>query len=231
MNTLQENRRLAAVAAAGISSEPIYAAALRAFRARKRKGKVLDFGAGTGSFAKLLDCTRCFSEVHAVDLLDYGNHGDNNIRWSFADLNSPLPFQDQSFEAISAIEVIEHLENPRLVAREWFRILRPSGLLVVSTPNNESWRSLLSLLVRGHFSAFTAQSYPAHITALLRLDLVRVLTEAGFVNISFSYTNSGGIPGRPAVTWQRVSFGFLAGLRFSDNIVCQAVKPMQPLVK
>lgn len=84
-----------------------------------------------------------------------------------------------SINVIVASEVIEHLENPRSLLRDVARLLRPDGILVLTTPNNESIRSLLSLTTRGSFAAFGESSYPAHITPVLRIDLARVVDEAG----------------------------------------------------
>lgn len=46
-----------------------------------------------------------------------------------------LPFADASFDLIAAFEVIEHLERWPDFLREARRVLRPSGVLLVSTPN------------------------------------------------------------------------------------------------
>jgi 2-polyprenyl-3-methyl-5-hydroxy-6-metoxy-1,4-benzoquinol methylase len=110
--------------------------------------------------------------------------------------------------------------------REIFRILRPGGTAIVTTPNNETWRSLIALLVRGHFVYFGDSDYPAHITALLRKDFIRIFQEALFAAPEFYFSNSGGIPGKPLTSWQQVSFGALGGLRYSDNILALARKPM-----
>jgi ubiquinone/menaquinone biosynthesis C-methylase UbiE len=42
-------------------------------------------------------------------------------------LHAPLPFRDATFDAVIGIEGIEHLENPYLPAREFFRVLRPGA--------------------------------------------------------------------------------------------------------
>ena len=181
-------------------------------------GDALDFGAGTGQLTRRLARSGRFRSVTGADL--YGRAADlpQEIRWIEGDLNEPLPQPPSSFDTVIAAEVIEHLENPRAVCRELFRLLRPGGRAVLSTPNNESWRALVALLVRGHFVAFGETAYPAHITALTRLDLERSLAEAGFRQISVRLHRGGGnsgatrahlaiaprrAGGRPAVQRQR----------------------------
>ena len=47
-----------------------------------------------------------------------------------------------------------------------------------------------------------------HITPLLRIDLKRILTEAGFAPPIFRYTNEGGLPGYPTMSWQKFQAGY-----------------------
>ena len=52
------------------------------------------------------------------------------------DLNKiPYTFEDNSIDRIEADHVLEHLYEPFIVMREWWRILKPSGLLVVRVPH------------------------------------------------------------------------------------------------
>ena len=219
--TLKQARRQASEASGGISPDAIYAAVFRALDEFRAQGPVLDFGAGTGNLTRKLLAQH--PDVSATDLM--GRPDDLPVPWTIADLNEVVPLPDSSFATIVAAEVIEHLENPRAMARELFRLLKPGGLAVISTPNNESWRSLLSLAVRGQHIAFLDGSYPAHITALVRQDLTRILTEAGFIELTFRFTDHGGIPGKPTLRWQQISAGALRGLRFSDNLLAIARKP------
>ena len=55
-----------------------------------------------------------------------------------ADLRE-LPFEDDSFDVIVSFETIEHIEEPQRALAELRRVLRPDGVLVVSSPNPEAY--------------------------------------------------------------------------------------------
>jgi 2-polyprenyl-3-methyl-5-hydroxy-6-metoxy-1,4-benzoquinol methylase len=115
------------------------------------------------------------------------------------------------------VEVIEHLENPRAFVRELARIVRPGGWVVVTTPNQLSALSLLTLAVKGRFSAFQDASYPAHRTALLEIDLRRILAECGLGDLAVTYTALGRLP---LSAWHYPeAVARLAPRWLSDNIV------------
>ena len=212
----------AAMASGGASTEPIYRAVLSLTKALSLSGDVLDFGAGTGAMIERLLASGFTGTLTGTDIVPRPIGIPDGIRWLASDLNEPLSLPTSSFDAIIATEVIEHLENPRAAFREFHRLLRPGGTLVVTTPNQESVRSLVALLARGHFVDFLDGSYPAHITALVRKDFERIAAEAGFEQPSFFYTDDGGVPRLPTVTWQAVSFGLLRGRFFSDNLLVVA---------
>ncbi len=60
------------------------------------------------------------------------------------DLNNPIQGYASYFDVVVAAEVIEHLENPRCMVRDLFRLCRPGGSVIVTTPNNESLRAVIS---------------------------------------------------------------------------------------
>jgi 2-polyprenyl-3-methyl-5-hydroxy-6-metoxy-1,4-benzoquinol methylase len=223
---IYENRVRAAERSGGISSNSIYAMIERVAVALNLQGRILDYGAGVGHLTRRLLAIDRFDAVAATDIMAVPADLAPVVEWIEQDLNSPLAKQENSFDVVVAAEVIEHLENPRFMIREIFRLLRPGGVALITTPNNESWRSLLSLVIRGSYAAFGDLSYPAHITPLLRKDFTRAFREAGFPSPQFHFTNQGGLPGKPGITWQQVSFGLLTGMRFSDNILAVAAKPV-----
>lgn len=71
-----------------------------------------------------------------------------------ADLNAPLPFPPEAFDAIICLEGIEHGENPSLVIRELARCLRPGGVAFLSCPNVLNIKSRLKYFLRGSYYSF-----------------------------------------------------------------------------
>jgi hypothetical protein len=62
----------------------------------------------------------------------------------------------------------------------------------------------------------------------VRKDFERIAAEAGFVRPRFVYTDDGGVPRYPAMTWQRVSLGLLRGRLFSDNVLVLTQRDADP---
>lgn len=223
---IPEYRLKAAKLSGGTSSNAIYSLIERTIIERGIGGKILDYGAGVGNMTRRLLGLQRFDAVAAIDIMPVPGELAASVEWCAQDLNSPMSYDDSTFDVVVAAEVIEHLENPRLVMREIFRVLRPGGTAIITTPNNESWRSVIALLFRGHYVAFGDSSYPAHIMALLRKDLARIFQEVHFSSPQFHFTDHGGLPGKPTIRWQQVTFGLLRGVRFSDNVLALAVKPV-----
>jgi 2-polyprenyl-3-methyl-5-hydroxy-6-metoxy-1,4-benzoquinol methylase len=222
---LQERRLNSALASEGISAEPIYQTVLHLCRTLQLTGDLLEFGAGTGTLATQLSVSHNGGTITCADIRPRPELLPASILWLQTDLNNVIPVPDNSFNIVVSTEVIEHLENPRAIFREFYRLLRPKGVLIVTTPNQESVRSLSGLLMGGHFVAFLGKSYPAHITALLRKDFQRICRETSFNPPKFYYTDSGGIPKLPQIQWQSLTFGLLKGRLFSDNIAIVTRKP------
>jgi 2-polyprenyl-3-methyl-5-hydroxy-6-metoxy-1,4-benzoquinol methylase len=222
--SLRARRKAAAETSAGISADFLYDKYQEIIREHHLSGSILDFGAGQGCLTRRLIHMNRFSSIAAVDILPKPSNLPPEVLWIDADLDESLAEPDESFDVILCCEVIHCLENPRVVAREFFRLLRSNGTLIISTPNNESVRAIAALWIRGHFVDFGETAYPFHKTALLKTDLDRLLGEAGFERRKFSYSNHGGVPKKPSLTWQRISGGWLAGKRFSDNIFAIAQK-------
>ena len=179
-------------------------------------GRILDFGAGTGELIKMLAENHDL-ELSGVDILERPIDLPKHVTWHQQDLNEQLSDLHAPFDAVICSEVIEHLENPRSVFRNIAAVLEPGGKLILTMPNQENIRSFLTLIFRGHFASFMGTEYPAHITALLRMDLCRLCREAGFSDPTYFYTNYGWMP-KTRMSWQKFSRNLLRGRLFSDNL-------------
>ena len=101
-------------------------------------GRVADVGCGRSLFADIGGDYR-FTVV-AGDL-DFASVRDRagevpHQRWGVFDA-SRLPFADASFDALFAGEVVEHVPDARATLREWWRVLKPGGIAIITTPNRE----------------------------------------------------------------------------------------------
>jgi 2-polyprenyl-3-methyl-5-hydroxy-6-metoxy-1,4-benzoquinol methylase len=210
-----------ALMSGGTSADAIYRAVARTVRDHHPGGgMLLDMGCGTGGLREYI---RDLCDIYVgADVVRHEGFPDK-ADFRPVDLDSGrVDLPSGTADVIVCVETIEHLENPRALFRELARIARPGGLIVVTTPNQVSWLSKLGLLVKGQFPAFQERPglYPAHITALLPVDLLRMAKEVGLVSSVIRYTDFGRIPGS-SWHWPK----FLAGRAFSDNVLLMARRP------
>jgi 2-polyprenyl-3-methyl-5-hydroxy-6-metoxy-1,4-benzoquinol methylase len=176
---------------------------------------VVELGAGSGLFTRVLK--KYFNNIRAIDYFP-NKTSLEKVDWICTNLNKIWPLKDSSIDILVGLEVIEHLENPWFFFRESFRVLKPGGLLLISTPNQISFASKLCLFFRDQFRAFQDNMSQEHITSLLPIQLLRISNNIGMENLNFVYSNVGQIP-FTSCSWPR----FLKGKLFSDNLLfyCQ----------
>ena len=175
----------------GTSHAAIYVAAAATLRALGADGPLLDVGCGHGAIWSAVRDR--FSAYIGIDAARYDGF-PRDARLVRADLDRPLPVADGIAGTVISLETIEHLENPRAFVRELARVAAPGAWLLVTTPNQLSAMSLMTLLARQRFAAFQDVHYPAHRTALLEVDLRRIAAEAGLRDVAVSYTLAGRMP-------------------------------------
>jgi ubiquinone/menaquinone biosynthesis C-methylase UbiE len=110
---------------------------------------VLDVGCGSAKFLCQLAADG-FTNLHGLDFDAYYPSSLHLRSFKSADLSwDRMPWNDASFDIITGWEVIEHLENPPHFLREMHRLLKPEGLLILSTPNVDQLYNRLVFLKSG----------------------------------------------------------------------------------
>jgi SAM-dependent methyltransferase len=140
---------------------------LRVFLAAQPGRRVLNVGAGQGSFTNLLAAAG-FEVVIA-------EHGETalatlreHVRGEAAEADATaLPFAAGSFDAVVLGEVLEHVADDALALREAARVLVPGGVLCISVPRNPAW-----------FSA--SDEWAGHVRRYARGELEARVRLAGF---------------------------------------------------
>jgi len=134
-----------------------------------------------------------FSDVIGIDIVE----GSNVTVLASAEY---LPFRTESFQLVFAGEVIEHLREPIRALREWVRVLRDGGKMIISTPNG-----LRVNVYSGN---------PEHKRMFGPHDLCRTLRQLG---LDVTYTKgifTGLVSGRRLFRWIPFANVKMALLRF-----------------
>ncbi|MDB5189504.1 MAG: methyltransferase type 11 [Parcubacteria group bacterium] len=119
-----------------------------------RSDVILDLGSSNGRIFPILNSIG-ISTVHGADIADYLTLGRPSASFKTFDFSTDrFPYDDESFDGITSIEVIEHLENPYHFLRECARILKPGGILILSTPNPDHIFNKISFFLHGRFYRF-----------------------------------------------------------------------------
>jgi len=212
----------------GSSHDAIYRLVDRALADRDiAGGRLVDVGCGSAGLWRLLaprfvtycglDAVRyegfpIDAEFCQIDLDDLDGHDA-----------APWPIAPREADVVTAVETIEHLENPWAFVRALVALARPSGWVVVTTPNQLSVLSVATLIVKRRFSAFQDAHYPAHRTALLEIDLRRAAGECGLESVDVLYSHVGRVPLTPWHYPEALPRRFPRAL--SDNLLLIGKKP------
>jgi SAM-dependent methyltransferase len=118
------------------------------------RARLLDVGAGRGAFCKLLGEWLAgrgidpAAHIQACDLVPQSFELPH-IDCAPLSAGGALPFEDDAFDAVVSLEVVEHVEDQFAFLRELARVARPGGRVIVTTPNVLSVQSRLRTLAFG----------------------------------------------------------------------------------
>lgn len=141
--------------------------------------KILELGCGVGGNAPLIsECEEYVgTELSEVALAQARQTFGNKPNFKFIVMDAmDLKFDDNYFDIIIATEVIEHLPNAQKMVRESFRVLKPGGKLLISSPNRDS----LHLKVNRMLGHPDFKCSIDHVKEYTFSEMVNMLTSEGF---------------------------------------------------
>lgn len=168
----------------------------------KRDSKILDLGCGTG---KILNILKQFGETTGLDssakAIAYAkSKGAGTIVLGDA---TKLPFKKESFDAVTAMELLEHIKDDSGALQEWRRVLRQNGVLFLTCP--------AYMWMWG-----PADKFAHHERRYTRGQLVMLLKRNGFRIVRASYFNTMLFPGVALIRLARKPFVKLDTMKGED---------------
>jgi 2-polyprenyl-6-hydroxyphenyl methylase/3-demethylubiquinone-9 3-methyltransferase len=164
-----------------------------------RGARVLDLGCGNGAMAGSFLGKGW--DLVGVDIsqsgIEYARKRWPQIRFEVGDATGDLSMLGQ-FDALYSTEVIEHIVLPRRFAQNCYRLLKPGGRLVLSTPYH-GWLKNVAIAFAGdadtHYQPLIDWG---HIKFWSANTLSRLLWDAGFESVEYSGT------GRVPYLWKSI---------------------------
>ena len=168
-----------------------------------KDARVLDLGAGEGAFSqRLLDAGL---KVSAAEF-DPGRFR-LDVPCQNVDLNLDFHHRwNEKFDLVVAIEILEHLHDPRHFISNCLHALEENGYLLVTSPNTESWLSRIRFLRDGHFLWFDESDYElyGHLTPIFSWQIKQICCELGAEVIQMDSTKNDLLRKRLGETFKDV---------------------------
>lgn len=230
-------RAAAKAKAAKLSPENVFAEKLRKIILPGER--VLDAGCGTGKFFSFDFAKKAGCRLVGTDAREDINSNSEMDFCVRAKLNA-LPFADASFDVVNCRLVIEHVDFPDSVLKEFYRVLKPDGRLAILTPNLLHYFGAAAKLTPHWFHVWFNSRvrgfdendiFPTRYRANTRPRLRRLFTESGFsrTDITLVEADPGVLAFNPLLHLIGLAYAGLVSRyeflsEFSLNIIAVAYK-------
>lgn len=153
-------------------------------------GAVLDVGCHSGTFTQKLLSRVGTTKIYGVDIsasaillakkrIPFGE-------FKIAD-GASLPYEDNFFEAVFCLEMLEHVDDPIKVLSEIYRVLKKGGYAIILVPTDNSMFKFIWFFWTLYFPVWRH----AHVQSFKNNELEKILREINFKKIDSKTFNLG----------------------------------------
>lgn len=159
---------------------------------------ILDAGAGFGQYTYYLSGMEKNWNIISVDIDKnhvcecnefFNRIGRNNVVFKIADLTQYS--EENAFDLILSVDVMEHIENDMLVFKNFYNSLKPEGMLLISTPSDQGGSDVHEAGQKSFIEEHVRDGYNIN-------EIQEKLEKTGFSNVYARY--SYGPPGK--ISWK-----------------------------
>jgi O-antigen biosynthesis protein len=192
-----------------------------------RDKRVLDIGCSSGYLAKRLvdrGCTVIGMDLDPKDLEVAQQWCAEVYAGNIEDMG--LPFEEGTFDVVLCGDLVEHLRDPTAALARVRPLLKPGGLLVLSTPNVANW-SIRLMFLFGRFR-YTDRGIldRTHAHLFTRKTLRQAIVAAGYHVEQLDFVTPVPGPKIPAIGALAYRIGALRPSLFAYQFVATASRPM-----
>ena len=150
-------------------------------------GKVLDLGGATGS-----DYHALIGGTHEITTVNIDESHQHDLSFN---LEGKFPIEGGKYDAVLAINVMEHIYNYEQFLKEIYRVLKPGGVAIIAVP-------------------FLVQVHPSPHDYFRFTDeaLERLVNKTGFTNVSVKPIGRGPFTATSQIAYNSLKFGLIRGL-------------------
>lgn len=193
------------------------------------KGRLLEVGCALGYFLELAQ--QAGWEAQGVELSSWAAQyakEKTKVQVTTAKLED-IKFPSSYFDAVVMIELIEHTQNPVLFLNEVYRILKPEGVILITTPNSKSihakiWKEKFqeTFLIPEHLFLFSIPTIK-HILKLTNFKIIHLQTKT-YLKRYYDYKIPAGLVPQIRKLNRKVMLGLINSMNLGEMLVVAARK-------
>jgi len=180
------------------------------YKRKHEELQLLDAGSGFGQYAYYLSKLSKKWTITAVDVKEeqvedcnqfFSRIGRKNVHFEVADLTKYK--QNETFDFILSVDVMEHIEDDRAVFQNFYQSLKPGAMLLISTPSDQGGSDVHEHEEGSFIDEHVRDGYAED-------EIIEKLSTAGFnkVNVHYSYGKPGQISWRLSMKYPMLMLNF-----------------------